>query len=125
MGRTGTFIAVDRLLQHIRDHDDVDVYSTILDMRNYRCNMVQTEVFNCDPYAFLGPSQGFWGTGKNGIYFRGTGEQRPNFAESRGRKTILGNISKQIFDFGGIGEQANLFLGNKGTGTPFGGPHFY
>lgn len=43
VGRTGTFIAVDRLLQHIRDHDDVDVYSTILDMRNYRCNMVQTE----------------------------------------------------------------------------------
>ena len=44
VGRTGTFIAVDRLLQHIRDHDEVDVYSVILDMRNYRCNMVQTEV---------------------------------------------------------------------------------
>ena len=25
------------------------------------------------------PSQGFWGTGEKGIYFRGTGEQRPNF----------------------------------------------
>ena len=25
------------------------------------------------------PSQGFWGTGGKGIYFRGTGEQRPIF----------------------------------------------
>ena len=29
-----------------------------------------------------------------------------------------GNIRKQIFDFCGTGEQANLFQGNKGTGTP-------
>ena len=33
-----------------------------------------------------------------------------------------GNIKKQIFDFWGTGEQANLFQGNKGTGTPLGGP---
>ena len=29
-----------------------------------------------------------------------------------------GNSRKQIFDFWGTGEQANLFQGNKGTGTP-------
>ena len=64
----------------------------------------------------------FWGTGGNGIYFRGTGEQRPNFEGNRGTKTILGNIRKQIFDFLGTGEEANLFQGNKGKGTPLGGP---
>ena len=44
VGRTGTFIAVDHILQHIRDHDEVDIFSIILDMHNYRGNMVQTEV---------------------------------------------------------------------------------
>ena len=46
-----------------------------------------------------------------------------------GTKTILGNREhrKQIFDFWGTGEQAHLFQGNKGTGTPLplGGPHCY
>ena len=40
----------------------------------------------------------------------GTGEQRQYWG--------TGNIRKQIFDFRGTGEQANLFQGNKGTGTP-------
>ncbi|WAR09007.1 PTPRB-like protein, partial [Mya arenaria] len=44
VGRTGTFIVVDHVLQHIRDHDEVDVYKLVLDMRNHRCNMVQTEI---------------------------------------------------------------------------------
>ncbi|XP_052243587.1 tyrosine-protein phosphatase Lar-like isoform X4 [Dreissena polymorpha] len=43
VGRTGTFIAVDHLLQHIRDHEDVDIFQLVLDMRKHRCNMVQTE----------------------------------------------------------------------------------
>lgn len=43
VSRTGTFIAVDRLLQHVRDHDNLDIYSVILDMRHCRCNMVKTE----------------------------------------------------------------------------------
>ena len=42
-----------------------------------------------------------------------TGEQRPNFERNRGTTTILG-----IFDFGGTGGKADLFQGNKGTGTP-------
>ena len=48
---------------------------------------------------------GFGEQGEKGIYFKGTGEQRPNFEGNRGRKTILGNIRKQIF----------VFLGNRGT----------
>lgn len=43
VSRTGTFIAVDRLLQHVKEHDDIDIYGVILDMRNYRSQMVKTE----------------------------------------------------------------------------------
>ena len=45
------------------------------------------------------------------------------FEENRGTKTIFGNREhrKQIFDFLGTKEQANLFQGKKGTGTPLGG----
>ena len=44
VGRTGIFIAVDRLIQQAREEKTVDVCSVILDMRNNRCNMVKTEV---------------------------------------------------------------------------------
>ena len=44
VGRTGTFVCVDRLLQQMRDNDTVDVFGTIMEMRRYRTNMVQTEV---------------------------------------------------------------------------------
>lgn len=42
--RTGVFIAVDRLAQYVRHHDEVDVYSVILDIRKYRQWMVKSEV---------------------------------------------------------------------------------
>ena len=63
--------------------------------------------------AFISGEQG-----NKGQILRGTGEQRQYWG--------TGNISKQIFDFWGTGEQANLFQGNKGTGTPpppMGRPH--
>ena len=44
VGRTGTFIALDRLLQHIRDHEFVDILGLVSEMRSYRMSMVQTEV---------------------------------------------------------------------------------
>ncbi|KAL4233516.1 hypothetical protein ACF0H5_008197 [Mactra antiquata] len=49
VGRTGTFIAVDTLLQHIRDHDEVDIFKLVKKMRNYRINMVQIE----DQYIYI------------------------------------------------------------------------
>ena len=54
-----------------------------------------------------------------------SGEQGNKGQLLRGTMTILGNreYKKTIFDFWGTGEQANLFQGNKGTGTPLGGPH--
>ena len=54
--------------------------------------------------------------GNKGQILWGTGEQRQYWG--------TGNIRNQIFDFWGTGEQANLFQGNKGTGTPLGGPHY-
>ena len=55
--------------------------------------------------AFISGEQG-----NKGQILRGTGEQRQYWG--------TGNIRKQIFDFWGTGEQANLFQGNKETGTP-------
>ncbi|XP_068133492.1 receptor-type tyrosine-protein phosphatase O isoform X2 [Hyperolius riggenbachi] len=43
VGRTGTFIALDRLMQHIRDHEYVDVLGLVGELRSYRMCMVQTE----------------------------------------------------------------------------------
>ena len=54
---------------------------------------------------------GFGEQGNTEIYCRGTVEQRPKFERNRGTNTILGNREhrKQIFDFGGTGEQANRY----------------
>ncbi|KAF6031433.1 hypothetical protein EB796_010258 [Bugula neritina] len=43
VGRTGLYIAVDRLLQHLQDHDEIDIFNLVMEMREYRCRMVQTE----------------------------------------------------------------------------------
>ncbi|XP_036764908.2 receptor-type tyrosine-protein phosphatase O isoform X2 [Manis pentadactyla] len=49
VGRTGTFIALDRLLQHVRDHEFVDILGLVSEMRSYRMSMVQTE----EQYIFI------------------------------------------------------------------------
>ncbi|XP_059916132.1 receptor-type tyrosine-protein phosphatase eta isoform X3 [Gadus macrocephalus] len=49
VGRTGTFIAIDRLIFQIERESMVDVYGTIHDLRMHRTLMVQTE----DQYVFL------------------------------------------------------------------------
>lgn len=43
VGRSGTFIALDRILQYIRTHDSVDIFSIVCEMRRERCHMVQNE----------------------------------------------------------------------------------
>ncbi|XP_046436955.1 uncharacterized protein LOC124188395 isoform X2 [Daphnia pulex] len=43
VGRTGTFIAVDWLMQEARVEKEIDIFSTILRMRECRLNMVQSE----------------------------------------------------------------------------------
>ncbi|KAL3882800.1 hypothetical protein ACJMK2_029107 [Sinanodonta woodiana] len=49
VGRTGTFIAIDHLMQQVRDYDEVDIFNLVYEMRNQRCNMVQTE----DQYVYI------------------------------------------------------------------------
>lgn len=43
VGRSGTFIALDRILQYIRTHATVDIFSIVCEMRRERCHMVQNE----------------------------------------------------------------------------------
>ena len=52
-----------------------------------------------------------------------SGEQGNKGQILRGTKTILGNREhkKTNFRFWGTGEQANIFQGNNGTGTPWEG----
>ena len=69
-----------------------------------------------------GPPRGFGEQGTQGIYFRGTGEQRPNFEGNRGTKTILGNREhKSNFRF--LGNKPIYFRGNRYP-PPLGGPHY-
>lgn len=46
IGRTGTLIAIDILLQQIRDNKKLDVFGTVYRLRHHRINMVQREVSN-------------------------------------------------------------------------------
>ncbi|XP_028970884.2 receptor-type tyrosine-protein phosphatase beta isoform X3 [Esox lucius] len=49
VGRTGTFIVLDRVLQQLDTKDTVDIYGAVFDLRLHRSHMVQTE---CQ-YAYL------------------------------------------------------------------------
>jgi protein tyrosine phosphatase len=44
VGRTGTFIALDHLLDQAKTENMVDVFNTVYMMRSKRVNMVQTQV---------------------------------------------------------------------------------
>ncbi|WAR07822.1 PTP10-like protein [Mya arenaria] len=52
VGRSGTFVVLDRMLQRIKDHDSVDIFNAVLELRKQRVWMVQTEqqyicIHNC------------------------------------------------------------------------------
>ncbi|XP_068115989.1 receptor-type tyrosine-protein phosphatase beta-like [Hyperolius riggenbachi] len=49
VGRTGTFIALDRIIKQIEDQDKLDVYGTVYDLQMHREAMVQSE----SQYVFL------------------------------------------------------------------------
>ncbi|KAK5896357.1 hypothetical protein CgunFtcFv8_009967 [Champsocephalus gunnari] len=49
VGRTGTFMALDRLMQHIREHEFTDILGLVSEMRSHRLSMVQTE----EQYVFI------------------------------------------------------------------------
>nr|XP_029490937.1 phosphatidylinositol phosphatase PTPRQ-like [Oncorhynchus nerka] len=49
VGRTGVFITLDHLIQHVSDHDFVDIYGLVAELRSERMCMVQ----NLAQYMFL------------------------------------------------------------------------
>lgn len=47
VGRTGTFIVLDRVLRQLDSNCTVDIYGCVFDLRLHRPCMVQTEVGLC------------------------------------------------------------------------------
>ncbi|KAK5866709.1 hypothetical protein PBY51_011269 [Eleginops maclovinus] len=43
VGRTGTFMVLDQVLQQLECRDSVDLFGSVLQLRLHRCHMVQTE----------------------------------------------------------------------------------
>jgi len=61
VGRTGTLISVDILLQHISENKKVDIFGTVFKLRKQRVNMVQTEgqytyIYRCIKDAVQDPT---------------------------------------------------------------------
>jgi len=48
VGRTGTYLCVDILMNKLQSENNVDVYGVVCLMRTQRCSMVQTEVCSVD-----------------------------------------------------------------------------
>ena len=44
VGRTGTFIILDTIMDRLRSEDSINVYELLLAMRKQRMHMVQTQV---------------------------------------------------------------------------------
>ena len=60
VGRTGTFIALDFLMQFVNNHnldDEVDIYNLVLNMRHNRPIMVQSEVSGKNCFVYRVESQ--------------------------------------------------------------------
>ena len=54
IGRTGTFIALDALMMRMKDLQTLNVYNFVMEMREQRVQMVQTEVgFGNNPFMIL------------------------------------------------------------------------
>ena len=44
VGRTGTFITIDAMLQRLKKRDDINIYEFVTQMRSKRTFMVQSQV---------------------------------------------------------------------------------
>ena len=105
----------------------------VLSIVGYRCfkkSLICDTVAGCDrdcithfllQLLFLwDPPRGYREQGNNVIYFRVTGEHMSKNERNRGTKVIFGSREhrKIRFWFWGTKENAEIFQGNKGTGTP-------
>ena len=57
VGRTGTFIAVDAMMQRLKERDDLDIYNFVTQMRTKRTFMVQNLVRSYRLTASFGLAQ--------------------------------------------------------------------
>ena len=44
VGRTGTYIAIDSLMEQAKQEPEIDVFQFVIDMRQKRMKMIQTAV---------------------------------------------------------------------------------
>ena len=44
VGRTGTFITIDAMMERLKEKDDLNIYQFVTEMRSRRTYMVQTMV---------------------------------------------------------------------------------
>ena len=44
VGRTGTFIALDTMMERLKERKDINIFEFVTDMRSRRTKMVQTLV---------------------------------------------------------------------------------
>ena len=54
VGRTGSFIAIDAMMQRLKEEDDLDIYDFVTQMRMKRTYMVQNLV--CWQTVLISPS---------------------------------------------------------------------
>ena len=45
VGRTGTYITIDAMLQRLKKRDDLNIYDFVTEMRSKRTYMVQSQVY--------------------------------------------------------------------------------
>ena len=57
VGRTGAFIAIDAMMQRLKEEDDLDIYDFVTQMRTKRTYMVQNLVGRQTVLMFLGLSR--------------------------------------------------------------------
>ena len=111
-------LELDQDRQNIDPDLDPSCFTTIVLMKDFWKKLILKKIsrrqpsMQSEPYfnreklhQSMRPSQGFWEQGENNIHFMGT-------------NTKLGNREHKKTNFGGTGEQANLFQGNRRTGTP-------